>query len=79
MVADRLRYTAIGVFQTYYEMGPLSNYSASTISWIPAFEVFMMFLGVCITTLVSAEAILTFNRVPSGGKCTITMDLDTCC
>lgn len=36
---------AIGVFQTYYEMGPLSNYSASTVSWIPAFEVFMMFLG----------------------------------
>ena len=50
MVADSLCYTAIGVFQTYYEMGPLSNYSASTISWIPAFEVFMMFLGVYITT-----------------------------
>ena len=50
MVADSLRHTAIGVFQTYYEIGPLSNYSASTISWIPAFEVFMMFLGVCITT-----------------------------
>ena len=41
--------TAIGVFQTYYEMGPLSNYSASTISWIPALEVFMMFLGVYTT------------------------------
>ena len=26
---------AIGVFQAYYEQGPLSNYSASTVSWIP--------------------------------------------
>ncbi|KAK4694900.1 hypothetical protein P7C71_g2757, partial [Lecanoromycetidae sp. Uapishka_2] len=36
---------AIGVFQTYYETGPLSSYSPSTISWIPALEVFMMFAG----------------------------------
>ena len=49
MAADRLCYTALGVFQAYYEMGPLSNYSASTIAWIPALEVFMMFLGVCVT------------------------------
>ena len=36
---------AIGVFQTYYESGPLSSYSPSTIAWIPSLEVFMMFAG----------------------------------
>ena len=36
---------AIGVFQTYYETGPLSNYSPSSIAWIPSLEVFMMFSG----------------------------------
>ena len=30
---------AIGVFQAYYETGPLKTYSASTISWIPSLEV----------------------------------------
>ena len=37
---------AIGAFQTYYEKGPLSTYPASTIAWILALEVAMMFLGV---------------------------------
>lgn len=32
----------IGVFQEYYESGPLSNYSTSTISWITATEVWGM-------------------------------------
>lgn len=36
---------AIGVFQSFYETGPLKSYSASAISWIPALEVFMMFAG----------------------------------
>ena len=37
----------IGVFQEYYVSGPLSNYSQSTISWIPSMEVFgMTFCGV---------------------------------
>ena len=36
---------AIGIFQTYYETGPLSSYSPSTIAWIPSLEVFMMFSG----------------------------------
>ncbi|KAG9231434.1 major facilitator superfamily domain-containing protein [Amylocarpus encephaloides] len=35
----------IGVFQDYYEKTYLSQYSSSTISWIPSMEVFMMFLG----------------------------------
>ena len=35
----------LGVFQEYYETGPLSNLSPSTISWIPSLTTFMMFLG----------------------------------
>ncbi|KAI0109240.1 major facilitator superfamily domain-containing protein [Nemania sp. FL0031] len=32
----------IGVFQEYYVEGPLSNYSASAISWIPSLHVFVV-------------------------------------
>jgi MFS family permease len=35
----------IGVFQNYYQKNLLSQYSSSTIAWIPSMEVFMMFLG----------------------------------
>ena len=37
---------SIGVFQAYYETHQLSEYSASTIGWIPSLEVFiLMFMG----------------------------------
>ena len=36
---------AIGVFQTEWEKNQLRTYSPSTISWIPAMEVFFMFAG----------------------------------
>ena len=36
---------AIGVFQTEWEKNQLKTYSPSAISWIPALEVFFMFLG----------------------------------
>ncbi|KAI0838429.1 MFS general substrate transporter [Hypoxylon sp. FL0890] len=32
----------VGVFVSYYVEGPLSNYSASTVSWITSTQVFMM-------------------------------------
>ncbi|KAI1115680.1 major facilitator superfamily domain-containing protein [Nemania sp. NC0429] len=32
----------IGVFQQYYVTGPLSDYSESTISWIPSLQVFVV-------------------------------------
>lgn len=32
----------IGVFQQYYVNGPLSDYSESTISWIPSLQVFVV-------------------------------------
>ncbi|KAK3060548.1 hypothetical protein LTS18_008309, partial [Coniosporium uncinatum] len=35
----------IGVFQEYYQTNQLSNFSPSTISWIPSLEAFMMFFG----------------------------------
>ena len=37
--------TCIGVFQEYYQQTLLSEYSASSVAWIPSMEVFMMFLG----------------------------------
>ncbi|KAF2797761.1 MFS general substrate transporter [Melanomma pulvis-pyrius CBS 109.77] len=33
----------IGVFQNYYQSHQLSNYSPSTVSWIPSCEIFVMF------------------------------------
>ncbi|KAL9129740.1 MAG: hypothetical protein Q9217_001898 [Psora testacea] len=36
---------AIGVFQTEWEKNQLKQYSPSTISWIPAMEIFVMFVG----------------------------------
>lgn len=39
--------SCIGVFQAYYEEGPLSAYSSSAISWITAAEVWgMVFFGI---------------------------------
>lgn len=35
----------IGVFQEYYQQNLLSQYSSSTIAWIPSCEVCMMFIG----------------------------------
>jgi MFS family permease len=35
----------IGVFQEYYQLNLLKQYSSSTVSWIPSMEVFMMFFG----------------------------------
>lgn len=34
---------SIGIFQEYYQNQLLSNYSASTISWIPSLQIFFMF------------------------------------
>ncbi|KAM3539431.1 hypothetical protein ARSEF1564_007648, partial [Beauveria bassiana] len=37
---------SVGIFQQYYAQGPLKNYSASQISWIPALQIFFMsFMG----------------------------------
>ncbi|KAJ1330812.1 MFS transporter MCT family aspergillic acid transporter [Microdochium nivale] len=33
---------SIGVFQDYYQRGPLSSYSSSTISWITSLQIFFM-------------------------------------
>jgi hypothetical protein len=38
--------TGIGVFQDYYQSHQLSNYSSSTVAWIPATESFFMFFCV---------------------------------
>ncbi|TXT11228.1 hypothetical protein VHUM_01979 [Vanrija humicola] len=36
---------SFGVFQAYYETGPLAAYSPSTISWIGSMQMFLMFFG----------------------------------
>lgn len=47
--------TGIGTFQEYYETGPLSSYSASTIAWIPSLQVFfMMAMGPIVGRLFDA-------------------------
>lgn len=33
----------IGVFQEYYQQGPLSSYAPSTVAWIASLEIFFMF------------------------------------
>lgn len=46
--------SGVGSFQQYYEIGPLKGYSSSTISWIPALQLFFLFalgpLSVSYTT-----------------------------
>ncbi|UNI18554.1 hypothetical protein JDV02_004817 [Purpureocillium takamizusanense] len=34
---------SVGSFQQYYEVGPLKEYSASTIAWIPSLQIFFLF------------------------------------
>ncbi|KAH7363756.1 major facilitator superfamily domain-containing protein [Rhexocercosporidium sp. MPI-PUGE-AT-0058] len=34
---------SVGVFQQYYQYGPLKEYDSSTIAWIPSLEIFFMF------------------------------------
>ena len=38
-----LTMTGVGVFQNYYESTLLSQYSASTIAWIPSLQIFFMY------------------------------------
>lgn len=33
----------VGSFQQYYEVGPLREYSSSTIAWIPSLQLFCLF------------------------------------
>jgi MFS transporter, MCT family, aspergillic acid transporter len=41
---------SIGTFQSYYETQLLSQYSASTIAWIPSLQIFFMYAMVSKTT-----------------------------
>ncbi|KAH8665501.1 major facilitator superfamily domain-containing protein [Ilyonectria robusta] len=34
---------SMGTFQEYYQVGPLHNYSSSTIAWIPSLQLFFLF------------------------------------
>ncbi|KAL6364365.1 hypothetical protein LRP88_01763 [Fusarium phalaenopsidis] len=34
---------SVGSFQQYYEVGPLKDYSSSTIAWIPSLQIFFLF------------------------------------
>ncbi|CAK7264705.1 hypothetical protein SEPCBS119000_001130 [Sporothrix epigloea] len=33
---------SVGIFQDYYQTGPLASYSSSTISWIPSLQIFFI-------------------------------------
>jgi hypothetical protein len=47
----------IGVFQDYYQTHQLSNYSPSTVAWIPATESFFMFF--CVRTISLSSSATT--------------------
>jgi hypothetical protein len=47
----------IGVFQDYYQTHQLSNYSSSTVAWIPATESFFMFF--CVRTISLSSSATT--------------------
>ncbi|CAK7204205.1 hypothetical protein SEUCBS139899_006959 [Sporothrix eucalyptigena] len=46
---------SVGIFQDYYQTGPLSSYSSSTISWIPSLQIFfIMAMGPIVGRLFDA-------------------------
>lgn len=46
---------SVGIFQDYYQNGPLSTYSSSTISWIPSLQIFfIMVMGPIVGRLFDA-------------------------
>ncbi|CAK7211652.1 hypothetical protein SCUCBS95973_001187 [Sporothrix curviconia] len=46
---------SVGIFQEYYETGPLASYSSSTISWIPSLQIFfIMAMGPIVGRLFDA-------------------------
>ncbi|PSR85698.1 riboflavin transporter MCH5 [Coniella lustricola] len=59
--------SCVGVFQEYYESGPLSHYSTSSVSWITATEVFaMIFFGIVFGRLFDVYGprwILVFGSI----------------
>lgn len=72
----------IGVFQEYYQTHQLRNYSASTVSWIPSLEVFMMFFGVSGLSLLHLQGkSLTdvTSRAQYSGSATIATAHATSC
>ncbi|XXH01693.1 hypothetical protein Hte_008054 [Hypoxylon texense] len=49
----------VGVFVSYYVQGPLSNYSASTVSWITSLQVFIQ---------SGSNAVVSSNELRPGTK-----------
>lgn len=71
--------TGVGVFQNYYESTLLSQYSASTIAWIPSLQIFFMYAMVgcsdALSSLVLSLLIYSFStRALCPDICTTTMD-----
>lgn len=69
----------VGAFQNYYESTLLSQYSASTIAWIPSLQIFFMYAMVgssdALSSLVLSFIICSFStRAPCPAICTTTMD-----
>lgn len=57
--------SGVGTFQNYYEATLLSQYSASTIAWIPSLQIFFMFamVGFSKNILCMHALILTFALI----------------
>lgn len=51
---------AVGAFQEYYQQDLLSNYSASTVSWIPSLQIF--FIMGLVSLLLSCHGLPVVNN-----------------
>jgi hypothetical protein len=60
---------AFGTFQTYYHSHQLSDYPASTISWIGSLQLWIFFFSVWKPLLESSETLTTYDprEAPSAG------------
>lgn len=59
--------SAVGTFQAYYEQELLSDYSPSTVSWIPSLQIFFLMGLVSFhipRALPSESVLLSLARVP---------------
>jgi hypothetical protein len=72
----------IGVFEAYYVSEPLSNYSQSTVSWIPSVEVWAMtFFGLVVSLRHRADQlsrVVMLTKVSSSVGSSICTAHDTC-
>lgn len=66
---------SVGVFQDYYQRHLLSDYSSSTIAWIPSLQIFFAMFMVRRLWLIVSNPVLTSHRGRLSGGCMTSMAL----